>query len=332
MSQRPLRRHHRRHAARAAARSPTRWPPSGKRILLLERGDFLPRETRQLGPRGGLRRRPVHRRRDAGTTPTATRSTPGSPLLRRRQHEVLRRRAVPAAAPGFRRDPPPRRPLAGVAVGLRRLRAVVRRGRVALPGARHRRRGPDRRAPQRHYPYPAVRTSRASSSSATTSSSSGCTRPTCRSASCSTRTPTASAAHGSLHPLHRVDGFPCLVDGKADAQVVAVDPALAHPNLTLLADAVVERLETDASGRTVTARGRPRATAPRRATRATWSSCRAARSTRRCCCCARRTTRIRTGSRTARTRSGATTCATTTRRSWRSRRSRTRHVFQKTLG
>ena len=31
-----------------------------------------------------------------------------------------------------------------------------------------------------------------------------------------------------------------------------------------------------------------------------------------CCCCARRTTRIRTGSPTARTRSGATTCATTT--------------------
>jgi hypothetical protein len=29
----------------------------------------------------------------------------------------------------------------------------------------------------------------------------------------------------------RVDGFPCLVDGKADAQTVAVDPALAHPNL-----------------------------------------------------------------------------------------------------
>ena len=28
---------------------------------------------------------------------------------------------------------------------------------------------------------------------------------------------------------NRVDGFPCLVDGKADAQVVCVDPALAEP-------------------------------------------------------------------------------------------------------
>jgi choline dehydrogenase-like flavoprotein len=51
----------------------------------------------------------------------------------------------------------------------------------------------------------------------------------------------------------RFDGFPCLLNGKADAQVVCVDPALAaHPNLTLLTGAYVERLETDAAGRVVT--------------------------------------------------------------------------------
>lgn len=49
------------------------------------------------------------------------------------------------------------------------------------------------------------------------------------------------------------DGFPCLLNGKADAQVVCVDPALkAHPNLTLLTNAYVSRLGTDATGRTVT--------------------------------------------------------------------------------
>ena len=49
------------------------------------------------------------------------------------------------------------------------------------------------------------------------------------------------------------DGFPCLLNGKADAQVMCVDPALAaHPNLELLTDAYVSRLETDAAGRTVT--------------------------------------------------------------------------------
>ncbi len=48
------------------------------------------------------------------------------------------------------------------------------------------------------------------------------------------------------------DGYPSLTNGKADAQIVCVDPALkAHPNLTLLTGAYVERLLTDAAGRTI---------------------------------------------------------------------------------
>jgi choline dehydrogenase-like flavoprotein len=50
----------------------------------------------------------------------------------------------------------------------------------------------------------------------------------------------------------RFDGFPCLADGKADAHVRCVRPALEHPNVTLVRHAHVQRLETDASGRTVT--------------------------------------------------------------------------------
>jgi choline dehydrogenase-like flavoprotein len=48
------------------------------------------------------------------------------------------------------------------------------------------------------------------------------------------------------------DGHPCLVSAKADAQVVAVDPALGHPNVTLVTGTRVTRLETSASGREVT--------------------------------------------------------------------------------
>jgi choline dehydrogenase-like flavoprotein len=49
------------------------------------------------------------------------------------------------------------------------------------------------------------------------------------------------------------DGFPCLLNGKADAQVMCVDPTLAaHPNVELLTNTYVTRLETDVSGRTVT--------------------------------------------------------------------------------
>jgi len=48
------------------------------------------------------------------------------------------------------------------------------------------------------------------------------------------------------------DGHPCLVSAKSDAQVVCVDPALErYPNATLLTGARVARLETGPSGREV---------------------------------------------------------------------------------
>jgi len=49
------------------------------------------------------------------------------------------------------------------------------------------------------------------------------------------------------------DGFPCLVNGKADAETVCVRPALEYPNVRILTGRTVEQLETSASGRDVTA-------------------------------------------------------------------------------
>jgi len=48
------------------------------------------------------------------------------------------------------------------------------------------------------------------------------------------------------------DGHPCLVNAKSDADVVCVQPALAQANVTLLTNALVTRLDTNASGRQVT--------------------------------------------------------------------------------
>ncbi len=48
------------------------------------------------------------------------------------------------------------------------------------------------------------------------------------------------------------DGFPCLVHAKADAEVLAVRPALAHPNVTLRTRSRAVRLETNAAGTAVT--------------------------------------------------------------------------------
>jgi choline dehydrogenase-like flavoprotein len=47
------------------------------------------------------------------------------------------------------------------------------------------------------------------------------------------------------------DGFPCLVGAKSDAHTVCIEPALRYPNVSLLTHAKVERLETGASGRDV---------------------------------------------------------------------------------
>ncbi len=49
------------------------------------------------------------------------------------------------------------------------------------------------------------------------------------------------------------DGFPCLVDAKADADVNGIRPALRHANVTLTLNATVTRLLTGSSGRTVSA-------------------------------------------------------------------------------
>jgi choline dehydrogenase-like flavoprotein len=48
------------------------------------------------------------------------------------------------------------------------------------------------------------------------------------------------------------DGYPCLVHAKADAEVIAVRPLLDRDNVTLLTGAEVTKLETDSSGRVVT--------------------------------------------------------------------------------
>ena len=47
------------------------------------------------------------------------------------------------------------------------------------------------------------------------------------------------------------DGFACLLHAKSDAEVIAVRPSLGYDNVTLVRNAEVRRLETDPSGRSV---------------------------------------------------------------------------------
>jgi choline dehydrogenase-like flavoprotein len=57
--------------------------------------------------------------------------------------------------------------------------------------------------------------------------------------------------HSRCIRCNTCDGFPCLVYAKSDSQVLCVDEAVKHPNVTLLTQALVQCLETDPSGRNV---------------------------------------------------------------------------------
>ena len=91
------------------------------------------------------------------------------------------------------------------------------------------------------------------------------------------------------------DGFPCLIHAKSDAEVLCIEPTLRkYDNVTLLTNAKVTKLETETGGKEVSGvlfeqygRGR------RSPGTSLW--CPAARSTRQRCCCGPRAAIIRTG-------------------------------------
>ena len=174
----------------------------------------------------------------------------GRPLLRRRSDEALRRRALPAAQGGLRRAarittasrPPGRSPTTSWS---RTTRSPSSSTRCTARAARTR---PSRRRARRTRTRRS-RTSRGSSSSPTTSRLPATTRSTRRAGSCSTSRTRRSA---TCIRCATCDGFPCLVHAKSDAEVLGVRPALEHPNVTLLTNAKVVRLETNDGGTAVT--------------------------------------------------------------------------------
>jgi choline dehydrogenase-like flavoprotein len=58
----------------------------------------------------------------------------------------------------------------------------------------------------------------------------------------------ADMPHSRCIRCQTCDGFPCLLHAKSDAEVISVRPALEWPNVTLLRNARALKLETDATG------------------------------------------------------------------------------------
>jgi choline dehydrogenase-like flavoprotein len=71
-------------------------------------------------------------------------------------------------------------------------------------------------------------------------------------APCGVRLVEHDMPHSACVRCATCDGFPCLVHAKSDAEVLAVRPALEHSNVTMLTNAEAVRLETDAAGSAVT--------------------------------------------------------------------------------
>jgi choline dehydrogenase-like flavoprotein len=71
-------------------------------------------------------------------------------------------------------------------------------------------------------------------------------------APCGIRLNEPNPAYSSCVRCANCDGFPCVVHGKSDADVLGVRPALESPNVELLTNAHVVRVETDGDGTSAT--------------------------------------------------------------------------------
>jgi len=223
--------------------------PTGKRILVLERGPFVPREqqnwsTRAVNLEGRYQTKEIWRDRDGRELHPHTNyyvggntKFYGAALFRFRPEDFGEVRHVDGMSPAWPISYADLEPYYARAEALYRVHG--RRGEDPTEGPAS---GP--------YPHPAV-----------------------------THEPRIQQLHDDLErighrPFHvplgimlderdartspcircaTCDGHPCLVRAKADAETCCVVPALAMPNVTLLTDAKVTRLETSASGHEVTA-------------------------------------------------------------------------------
>jgi choline dehydrogenase-like flavoprotein len=71
-------------------------------------------------------------------------------------------------------------------------------------------------------------------------------------APCGIRLNESNMPYSACVRCQNCDGFPCAVHGKSDAEVLGVRPAIEHPNVTLLTNAKAVKLETNEAGTTVT--------------------------------------------------------------------------------
>jgi choline dehydrogenase-like flavoprotein len=221
---------------------------SGKRILLLERGDFLPREMGNWDPRqvfvdgryissdtwydgGGQPFQPQVHYFVGGATKMY-----GAALYRLRPEDFGELRHVDGISPAWPLSYDDFEPWYSQAEQLYQVHGNG--GEDPTEGHR-----------SQPYPWPAVshepRIQQISEDLAK-----GGYQPF--HAPCGILLDEASRARSECIRCAWCDGYPCLVHAKSDAEVIAVRPLLGRANVTLVTGAEVTRLETDGPGRAVT--------------------------------------------------------------------------------
>ena len=216
--------------------------PTGKKISAPGTRRLCSARERQLESPRRQPRRKVPDQRDVARQ-RRQRAPSAHQLLRRRQYEILRRRAVSSAQRRLRRDPPSWRRLSGLADSVTKTWNLItprRSGSITCTATAVK--IPLNRPQARPTLIRRSATSRAFNNYPMTSPAWACARFTPRSGvMLNEKDPHASRCIR----CETCDGFPCLVNAKSDAQVCAVDPALEHANVTLMTNAYVERLETN---------------------------------------------------------------------------------------
>jgi choline dehydrogenase-like flavoprotein len=222
--------------------------PSGKRILLLERGDFLPRETDNWDPKpvfvegkyiskdtwfddAGKPFQPQVHYFVGGATKLY-----GAALYRLRPRDFEELKHVDGVSPAWPLSYDDFEPWYSKAERLYQVRGNA--GEDPTEGPR-----------SEPYPWPAV-SHEARIQQISDDLVKGGYHPF--HAPCGIMLDEAQRSRSTCIRCTWCDGYPCLVHAKSDAEVIAVRPLLDRENVTLLTGAEVTKLETDDSGRMVT--------------------------------------------------------------------------------
>ena len=224
--------------------------PTGKRILLLERGGYLPRETRELGSQVACGATAATATRASGPTTNGSQFTPkqhyyvggntkvyGAVLFRMRERDFGAVHHVDGVSPAWPLDYADFEPWYTRAEQLYRCTA---NGASTRPTRRRRPATRTRRSA----------TSRGSSSSRTTCAAPGCTRSRCRSGSCIDEA--SAAARRRASAARPATGSPASSTARPTRRWSCVEPALEYPER----HAAHRRAGHPARDRTPAARGR----------------------------------------------------------------------------